>query len=176
MSGTENRVGVVLDGFAVPHRHTGPRTDELPMAFTAWEFVRGALIAYGLFLAFTAVGWIMFGPLASLVALIYAAPVGFATLLLAGAPLALLAGYLLRRVPAVPVHLAWFGAIGLVTGMTGVLLFLSVYDARTIWTWPHLPDLSLIAPVLWMPIFQALLTVPSVMLGWRITSKRALRG
>jgi hypothetical protein len=155
---------------------SGTRTDEFPMAFSAWEFTRGALIAYGLFLAFTAVGWIMFGPLASLMALFYAAPVGLATLILIGAPLALLAGLLLRRVPAVPVHLAWFGAVGLVAGTAGVLLFLSVYDAHSMWTWPHVPDLSIVAPVLWMPIFQALLTVPSVMLGWRITSKKALRG
>lgn len=174
--GIEHLAPVEPEGIAPPRPHTGPRTDELPMAFTTWEFIRGALIAYGLFLAFTAVGWIWGGPLASFFALVFAAPVALGTLLLVGVPLALLAGRLLRRVSAVPVHLTWFGTIGLLTGFAGVLLFLSVYDSRSMWTWPHAPDFTLLAAAPGLAIFQALLTVPSVMLGWRITSKRALAG
>lgn len=158
--------------------HTGPRTDELPMAFTPWEFIRGALLTYGLFLALTAVFWIWLTPWASIIALCYVAPFGFASLILAGGPLALLAGMLLRRESSIGVHLLWHGLVGLVAGGAGVVFALSVTGPGGMWdlsSAPHLPDFSLLASVWIIAVIEALLTVGSAMLGWRYTSWKALR-
>jgi hypothetical protein len=162
--------------FATP-QHTGPRTDELPMAFTAWEFIRGALATYGFFLASTAVVWVWATPFASLIALIYVAPFGFASLILVGAPLALLTGIVLRRTTATVAHVLWHGLVGLGAGGAGVLFALSVVGPNSMWefTSPHVPDLAMLASVWIIAVVEALLTVGSAMLGWRYTSRKALR-
>jgi hypothetical protein len=159
----------------VTTRHTGPRTDELPMAFTTWEFARGALIAYGLFLGFTAVVWI-WTLIGVIVALYYVAPFGFASLILVGAPLAYLTGMLLRRETRTAVHLFWHGLVGLVAGGAGVVFALCIIGPGSSFTAPHVPDLSLFDGVWGIALVEALLTVGAAMAGWRITSKRALRG
>jgi hypothetical protein len=157
--------------------HTGPRTDELPMAFTPWEFIRGALATYGFFLAISAGVWI-WTLIGSLVALYYVAPFGFASLVFVGAPLALLTGTLLRRETRTGVHLLWHGLVGLVAGGAGVLFALCIVGPSDIWSFsaPHLPDFSLLAPVWILAVMEALFTVGAAMLGWRYTSRKALRG
>jgi hypothetical protein len=173
MTGT----GVEPLPYTTTHR-TGPRTDELPMAFTAWEFIRGALLTYALFLAFTAVVWIWATPLASIIAIVYVAPFGLASLILAGAPLALLTGILLRRETRIAAHVLWHGLVGLLAGGAGVILALCVTGPGGAWQFatPHLPDFSLLAGVWIIALVEALLTVGSAMLGWRYTSWKALKG
>jgi hypothetical protein len=158
--------------------HTGPRTDELPMAFTTWEFVRGALIAYGLFLAFTAVAWIWIFVIGSIIAVAYVAPFGFASLILVGIPLAYLTGLLLRREIRTGVHLFWHGLVGLVAGGAGIVFGLCILGPDSAWavSAPHLPDFSLLASGWIIALVEALLTVAAAMAGWRITSRKALRG
>ena len=162
-----------LDEVRGPVVYTGPRTPELPMAFTAWEFIRGALITYGLFLAFTAVMWIWLG-IGAVIAIIYVAPFGFASLILVGSPMALLTGMLLRREERSAVHLAWHGLVGLVAGGAGVVFALcilgpggSVHELR-------LPDFSLLSGVWIIALIEALLTIGAAMAGWKITSSKAL--
>lgn len=156
--------------------HTGPRTDDLPMAFTAWEFCRGALITYGLFLAFTVIAWIWATPMASLVALFYTAPFGLVTLILVGAPLAYATGMLLRRERRTWVHRGWHGLVGLVAGGSGVVIALCILGEGGSVERPHLPDFSILSGVWIIALVEALLTVGAAMAGWTITSRKALRG
>ena len=156
---------------------TGPRTPELPMAFTAWEFIRGALLTYAFFLVSTAVVWLWATPWASFIAVTYVAPFGLASLVLVGAPLALLTGVLLRRETSIVAHVLWHGFVGLIAGGAGVLIALSVTGPDGVWSFgpPHLPDFSLLASVWVIAVVEALLTIGSAMLGWRCTSWKALR-
>ena len=158
--------------------HTGPRTDKLPMAFTEWEFFRGALIAYGLFLAFSAIAWVWIVIIGSIIAVIYVAPFGFASLVLVGMPLAYLTGTLLRREVRTWVHLFWHGLVGLIAGGAGIVFGLCIIGPESVWTIsaPHLPDFSLLASGWIIALVEALLTVLAAMAGWRITSRRALQG
>lgn len=156
-------------------RRTSPRTADLPMAFTMWEFVRGALLTYVFFLAFSAAAWIwtLFGVL---FAPLYVAPYGFASLVLCGAPLAYLTGMLLRRETRTWVHLMWHGVVGFAAGGFGVLVALCVWGGD-IWefTAPHWPDWSLLDGAWIIAWVEALVTIGAAMLGWRVTSQRALR-
>jgi hypothetical protein len=147
------------------------------MAFTPWEFIRGALITYGLFVAFSAGAWIWIYVIGAIVAIAYVVPFGFVSLILVGIPLAYLTGMLLRREIRTWVHLAWHGLAGLIAGGAGVLFALCIVGPGGLWeiSAPHLPDLSLLAAGGWIiAIIEALLTVVAAMAGWRITSRRAL--
>ena len=150
-----------------------PRTPELPMAFTWWEFIRGCLLTYGFFLLYSAGAWIW--TLAGvLVAPIMVAPYGFASLILCGAPLAYLTGMLLRRELRTCVHLFWHGLVGLVAGGFGVFVALCIYDPSRLIGTPHLPDWGLLNGGWIVALIEALCTIGAAMTGWRITSRRAL--
>ena len=155
-------------------RHTGPRTDELPMAFTAWEFIRGALITYGLFLALTGALWIWLG-IGAVIAIIYVAPFGFASLVLVGSPAAFATGMLLRRELRSGIHLFWHGLVGFVAGSAGVVFALCILGPGGSWLPLHWPDFSLLSGVWIIALLEALLTIGAAMAGWWITSRRALR-
>ena len=154
-----------------------PRTVQLPMAFTRWEFLRGALITYGLFLAFSAGAWIWIFVIGAIIAVMYVAPFGFASLILVGIPLAYLTGMLLRREVRTWVHLLWHGLVGLVAGGAGILLALCIFGPNGMWevSRPHLPDFSVLADGWIIALVEALLTVGAAMSGWRITSRMALK-
>ncbi|HWH26992.1 MAG TPA: hypothetical protein VNT53_10135 [Pseudolysinimonas sp.] len=129
------------------------------MAFTPWEFIRGALITYGLFLALMC--FLSFG-----VGLIYAIPFGLVTLLTVGAPLALLAGTLLRGVRHSWIHMFTHTLVGLISGCAGVFLFalwnvlFNGVDVASFfsdsWSWP-------------MYLVYAIITGPCAFFGWLIT-------
>lgn len=157
-----------------PVRHTGPRTDELPMAFTAWEFIRGALITYGLFLVFTGTMWIWLG-IGAVIAIVYVAPFGFASLILVGSPAAFATGMLLRRELRTGVHLFWHGLVGFLAGGAGVLIALCIVGPGGSWLPLHLPDFSLLSGVWIIALIEAVLTIGAAMAGWTITSWIALR-
>lgn len=159
---------------ARPSPYTGPRTPDLPMAFTRSEFLRGAFITYGLFLASTAVVW-AWTIIGVVVALYYVAPFGFASLILVGIPLAYLTGMLLRRELRTWVHLLAHSFVGLIAGGAGVVFALCIVGPGSAFSAPHLPDFSLLAGAWGIAVVEALLTVGAAMAGWRITSKLALR-
>jgi hypothetical protein len=150
-----------------------PRTPELPMAFTPWEFFRGAIFTYVSFVVAT-MGFSIWGFVwGVIVAFVFAAPIAFVTTILAGIPLSFLAGMSLRRVRTTWVHLAAHAAAGTVAGFVGLSLYLAV--TQDIWSWsaPHWPDYSAIADFWWILVYPAL-TPFCAMWGWRFTSKRAL--
>lgn len=154
--------------------HTGPRNDELPMAFTAWEFARGALIAYGLFVLCTAIFW-LWTLIGVVVVLGYVVPFAFASLVLVGAPLAYLTGMLLRRESRTWIHLLWHAVVGVVAGVAGVFFALCIIGPGSSFTAPHWPDFALLQSIWILAEVEILLTVAAVMTGWRITSQIALR-
>jgi hypothetical protein len=151
----------------------GPRTADLPMAFTAWEFLRGAIFTYVSFvlatMAFSIWGFVW----GVILAFVYAAPVAFVTTILVGIPLSFLAGMALRRVRATWVHLVAHAASGTIAGFAGLSLYLAV--TRDIWTWsaPHWPDYTDVAAFWWILVYPTL-TPFCAMAGWRFTSTRAL--
>lgn len=162
---------------AVPRERStaNPRTAELPMAFTAWEFWRGVIATYVAFLVLTvmvSVWWLIYG---AIVAVTFAAPIAFVTTIIAGAPLSLVAGVLLRREPWHGAHYVAHAGAGAVAGAVGLTLYLTV--TTDIWSWsaPHVPDFQDVATFPWLLVYP-LLTPVSAMWGWRFTSKRALSG
>ena len=155
---------------------TGPRTADLPMAFTPWEFARGALITYALFLGFTAVVWFWLSPIIGIIGALWAAPFALIALVLVGSPLALLAGVLLRRHRETLAHLVTHGVVGLVSGCAGIVIFLSLTAETSIYEYraPHAPDWTQLDGVWWVAPIEVLITSAAAMVGWRITSRKAL--
>ena len=149
-----------------------PRNASRPMAFTAWEFIRGALGAYGIFMTLTAFFWLWM-PLMSFVALFFAAPIALLTLLLVGAPLSLAAGVLLRPVRGVGWHLLAHGLVAAISGAAGIVIGLSV-TRKSSFSEPHLPDLAALDTALFPALAQAVITIPAVLLAWFLTSHLAL--
>lgn len=152
-----------------------PRTPELPMAFTRWEFARGVVATYLAFLVSTAAVSVFWFVVGSVVALTFAAPIALVTTVVVGAPLSLLAGLSLRAVPSTGTHLAAHAGSGIVAGFVGLTLYLSVTDGIWAWSAPHLPDYADVAAFPWLLVYP-LLTPLCAMWGWRFTSKRALSG
>jgi len=184
-----------MSATALPaRRRPSPRTAELPMAFTGWEFTRGALTAWGLFLILF--GPVMLGllvvprlvllidamddpvtlrflthgpsqiPQTVLLSYIYAIPSSMIAVLVGGA-LAYAIGHSLRRVRHRGVHLAAFALLGLAVGAGTTLLFIALtigFDT------PIVPALTVGAP-----IALAATTGLAVALGWTCTVRRALR-
>lgn len=160
---------------AAEFRITSPRTLDMPMAFTPWEFIRGCLLTYAFFLLFSAFAWAwtIYGVI---LAPVYAAPYGFASLVICGAPMALITGLLLRRETRTWVHLWSHGLVGFLAGGFGILVALCILDGD-LWRIgpPHLPDFSLLQDAWIIAFFEMLLTVFAAMAGWRVTSRRALQ-
>lgn len=157
------------------------------MAFTAWEFVRGAAIAWVLFLvaapgiqvavalvpvAFTQPDW----PQAILGALTYSVLMGlwlavgvflpwsFGALLVLGVPLAIALGLAMRTVADRRIHLACFALLGAAVGLATTLVFVAVNG------WDFDPPGMVPAAVV-----NTLLCGASVAFGWWFTATRALR-
>ncbi len=153
--------------------HSGPRTADLPMAFTAWEFLRGAIFTYVVFILATMTVSLWAYVIGAIYALVFAGPIALVTTILVGIPLSLLAGMLLRKVTATWVHLVAHAAAGVVAGFAGLSIYLGVTDGSLSWTTPHLPDYTIVADFWWILVYPAL-TPFCAMWGWRFTSKRAL--
>lgn len=151
----------------------GPRTADLPMAFTAWEFLRGAIFTYVVFILATMTVSLWVYVVGALIALIFAGPIALVTTILVGIPCSLLAGMSLRKVTATWVHLAAHVGAGVVAGFAGLSIFLGVTDNFFTWSSPHWPDYSSIKHFWWILVYPAL-TPFCAMWGWRFTSKRAL--
>lgn len=152
-----------------------PRTADLPMAFTPWEFWRGVLATYLAFLVLTvavSVWWYVVG---AFVAVTFAAPIAFVTTILVGAPLSLAVGMLLRRETWTSLHLAGHAIAGILAGFAGLTLYLSVTDGIWSWAAPHVPDFRELETFAWLLVYPLLAPI-SAMWGWRFTSKRALSG
>lgn len=175
--------------------HTGrssARTAELPMAFTGWEFTRGALIAWGSFLVLYAPVMLALllaphvdtaltadsaatarfagremaqVPPLMLFTYIYAVPFSIGALLVGGA-LAYAIGHSLRRVRHRGVHLAAFALLGLTVGAATTLLFIALTFGFAL----PAPTLTIGAP-----IGLAATTALAVAFGWNCTARRALR-
>lgn len=147
-----------------------PRTTELPMAFTRWEFWRGAYAAYAAYLVWlllspllwgVSAGGIGFVVVMAMYSLVIGGAVAFVAML-AASPLAWLLGRSLRRVRPISAHLAAFAALGALVG----------WVALEAWAWGSSGGHA--------PLDQALLPygVPAavaVPLGWWFTARRALR-
>jgi len=172
-------------------RGRGLRTTEHPMAFTAWEFIRGALLAW-LFFVLLAPLAVTIGmtnpasitatfaylPMILIIAPLYAVPWSAGALLALGVPLALVLGLLLRGVASVRLHLICFAALGaFVGGVTTVVQLWSrtipqpgvTYYGDQPSVWDLLPGS---VPLL---VSMQLITAIGVTLGWWITARRALR-
>lgn len=150
-----------------------PRTEDLPMAFTRWEFLRGVIATYLAFIASTAAVSVWWYVVGAIVAVTYAAPIAFVTTIFVGAPLSYAIGWSLRAVRSTAIHLAAHAGSGIVAGFAGLSIFLMVTD--NIWTWsmPHPPDYTEVAKLWWILVYP-LLTPFCAMWGWRFTSRRAL--
>jgi len=175
-------------------RRPSPRTVELPMAFTAWEFIRGALIAWVVFnlsaplvilawgLLQTAIrgggvqAWASM-PIVVVYTPMFAAPWSLGALLLIGAPMAFLLGTALRRISYRAIHLAAFGGLGLAVGAMTMIVWQ--------WWWqipqPGATITYLVVPGPWdridwaMVALMAGVTATAVAFAWRLTSTWALR-
>ena len=150
-----------------------PRTEELPMAFTPWEFWRGVIATYLAFIVLTvtvSIWWLVIG---AFVALTFAAPIAFVTTILVGAPLSLGVGMMLRREPAARYHYEGHAVAGVIAGFAGLTLFLTLTDGLWAWTAPHVPDFGDVAAFPWLVVYP-LLTPLCAMWGWNFTAKRAL--
>lgn len=137
-----------------------PRTEAEPMAFTSWEFIRGAVTAWWLFLPILAVLHLFLG-LGSLIVVVNALPWSLGALIVFS-PAAWLLGRMLRRTARVGIHLLAFAAIGAAIGAatTGVAVAVNEYDGIDT------------APLSALHITAATIAVA---LGWRSTARRALR-
>lgn len=172
---------------AITRYRPSPRTAALPMAFTGQEFARGALAAWGWFLA-------LFAPVACLHYAVYVvsgptsywsvSSTGFAMIpvvllagycyvvpwslagLLVGMPLAYGIGLALRRVGNRIIHLAVFGALGALVGAAAT-------TAGALWNYSAAGTLP--PEAVWAVAIYAALTAVSVALGWSFTVSRALR-
>ncbi|UIN31761.1 hypothetical protein [Microbacterium binotii] len=144
-----------------------PRTNAAPMAFTFREFARGACMAWLWFLLFSTLASAAMLYSGALIALIYAVPWSLAALLI-GSPLAYGLGWMLRTAASVPLHLVAFTVFGAVVGIgTTTLAFTAPWSDLS---GDGMNAVSVPAVAMWI---AATIAVP---LGWRFTSKRALRG
>lgn len=163
------------------------RTPELPMAFSAWEFIRGALLAWLAFLLLAPIMFMLavaimgaaasFGDFAvsavvfGLMGLITIFPWAIAALIV-GSPLAFLLGRSLRRVTRISVHLLLFAAFGLLLGVVASAVatpLINLSDAPPTEYWESILD------SLHFIIGAVLASAIAVPLGWWITAKLALR-
>ena len=154
-------------------RYGNPGTAELPMAFTRWEFIRGALYTYVIFMVATVIAslWALyFGVIYSIM---FAGPIALVSTVLVGAPLSLLGGMLLRRTQRTATHLIVHAAAGTVAGALGLVVYLSVSTGIVTPTALHAPDFTAIDEFWWILVYPAL-TPFCAMWGWRITSRKAL--
>ena len=177
---------------AARYTRPSPRTTELPTAFTAWEFTRGALMAWFVFnllapfavLAWGVVGSLLRGtdpglnsaPFILIYTPVIAAPWSFGALLVLGAPLAVVLGLAMRRRAYSSAHLRAFTGLGALVGAVTTV-------AWQWWNWmPRLDrvvymagDGSLWAQLDWaLIVLMAAVTAAAVANGWRFTMKRAL--
>jgi hypothetical protein len=166
------------------------------MAFTLWEFARGALIAWLGFNVLAPViiaGWSIvaivasgtFSELGSVVWILLFAPIillpwSIGALLVLGAPLAFVLGRTLRRTTTRASHFAAFAVLGMVVGVatsiayTGFSYWPQVTATQTYPTVPTFGEQILMhSPVI---LLLAVTTAATVTLGWCITATRALRG
>ena len=176
---------------AAPVRQVSPRTARRPMAFTAGEFIRGALVAFGWFYALyvPAVGLLTLmsalvdspaGPASdpsrllalaeviplSIIGLVWAAPASLVALATYGGGAALLVGLALRTSRRVWVHLTLYALIGVAVGAATPLLTFRIVSTGL---FPSATsDLELAIPF-------ALSTGAAVVLGWLSGMKDARR-
>lgn len=137
------------------------------MAFTFREFARGACVAWVWFLLFSTLASTAIFHWGALIALMYAVPWSLAALLI-GSPLAYGLGRVMRSIASVPGHLVVFTAFGAVVGIsTTTIAFTAPWSDLS---GDGMSAVSVPAVAMWI---AATVAVP---LGWRFTSKRALRG
>lgn len=162
------------------------RTPELPMAFSAWEFIRGALLAWLAFLllapimfmlAVAVIGVASFGDfvvsavLFGLMGVITIFPWAIAALIVSS-PLAFLLGQSLRRVTSISVHLLLFAAFGLLLGVVSAAVatpLINLSDA------PPSEYGESILDSLHFVIGAVLASTVAIPLGWWLTARVALR-
>lgn len=147
------RVEPAVSQLRVAQRYS-VRTPELPMAFTAWEFLRGAAVAWVAFVVISVphvtitaatsalsqsnfVGnFLVALPASPLmgwwIAIVVIVPWSFGALSTLGIPLAAVLGLLLRQVPNPRIHLLTFATLGAVIGLATTLVFFALSD----WTSP----------------------------------------
>lgn len=143
-----------------------PRTDAAPMAFTAREFLRGAISAWGWFIVFSTVAHIPLAGYYFWLVLFFIVPWSLGALLV-GSPLAYGLGWGMRGIPSVPVHAAMFALFGAVVAITTTALAVL------------LPGLSLgglsVANYAFSITAVCVASAVAVPLGWWQSARRALR-
>lgn len=138
-----------------------PRTDTEPMAFTGWEFFRGAVTAWWVFLPTLAVLHIWLGAWA-LIVVLNALTWSFGALV-AGAPLAWMLGRMLRRVPRVGIHLLAFAVLGAIVGVATTWVAIATMSG------PRTTGVAVLAAL------HVIAATVAVGIGWWSTARRALR-
>ena len=146
--------------------HVSPRTDAAPMAFTAGEFIRGAIYAWLWFLLFSTLAIVPIGGVMSWIALIYTVPWSVGALIL-GSPLAYGLGLFLQHNPSIPSHAASFTAFAALIGI--VTTSLAAFAP-----WSGLQG-SLNAGYTSLIVAVCVSATIAVPLGWWQTARRALR-
>lgn len=159
------------------------------MAFTAWELIRGAIVAWVTFLMIAPAlnviviyvssafwssgeesnlpptlspGFLLFA--SALSALTLFLPWSFGAIVALGLPSAYLLGFGLRKTSAVSTHLLAFAGLGALVGAATTLVAAQVIEGE-LFTGESLSAL----------VVNVAATASSVALGWRFTAKRALR-
>lgn len=170
-------------------RYTGAprRTSALPMAFSAGEFIRGALLAWLVFMLLAPIMFMVavaiIGAPASvgdfLFSAVFIALMGAFTILpwavgalAIGSPLAFLLGRSLRRTGRISVHLLLFTAFGLLLGLVSAAVAVPVIDAADVDTGGYWEG---VLAVLHFVVGAVLASTIAVPLGWWITARLALR-
>lgn len=169
-----------------PSARYGVRTASEPMAFTAWELVRGATMAWVLFTVFAPITIVIialgielwpggvdgtdavrafthgiFG--ATVIAVMYV-PWSLGALVVAGIPLAALLGRALRRTTQIATHLTCFAILGVLVGTAATLLALQVHSLTPLDTgWAIIVTVNILG------------TGAASAGGWWFTASRALR-
>ncbi len=186
-----------MSATALPLRASrpSPRSEERPMAFTAGEFIRGALAAWGLFVLISPFALAGYGTVGSLILTgrsdaewivptllispMILVPYSLGALVI-GAPLALLLGLSLRRIRRRAVHIACFAGLGALVGAAATIVFtwMSTIPPSGVTVIHHVPPPTLGERILGngpMILLFAAVTALTVALGWLITATRALR-
>lgn len=143
-----------------------PRTDAAPMAFTAGEFVRGALYAWGLFLGLSTLAFVPLFLSMFWLPLYVTLPWSLGALLI-GAPIAYVLGRMLLRVHSLVVHVVAFTTFGAAVGVATTALAMAAE-----WTGLSQPSFTGYAVPMIVVCAAATAAVP---LGWWLTASRALR-
>lgn len=147
-------------------RPRSPRNDQKPMAFTTWEFIRGAIVAWGGFLVLSTIAFAPFMGFYALFALFYTVPWAVGALIV-GSPLAYGLGWVLQRSPSMLLHASLFTLLGAWIGVVTTAIALSP-------AWSTMLGSSgsgLTFPVVAV-CASAAIAVP---LGWWLTARCALR-